>query len=98
MDVHRQSDRDVLRNPAGLNDTLIDLISVVSVSDTRPTAQSEAVSAEIMARAEEEIAKVEQVVAGEIAELNRLAVERGVGVVDTLTRRPAGADLSHRER
>ncbi len=94
VDLHRQSDRDVLRNPAGLNDTLIDLISVVSVSDSRPTAQAEAVSAEIMARADEEIAKVERVMVGEIAELNRLAVERGVGVVDTLTRRPAGADNS----
>jgi photosystem II stability/assembly factor-like uncharacterized protein len=81
VDVQRQSDRDVLRNPAGLNDTLIDLISVVSVSDTRPTVQAAEVSTEIIARADEQIASFERAVAGEIAELNRLAVERGVGVV-----------------
>jgi hypothetical protein len=37
VDVSRESHRDVLRNPAGLNDTLLALISTVSVSDTAPT-------------------------------------------------------------
>src|SRR6266404_5850592 len=55
VDVHRESDRDVLRNPAGLNDTLVGLISAVSISDTAPTKQAAAVSREIMARVDAEI-------------------------------------------
>ena len=73
VDVHRQSPRDVLRNPAGLNDTLVDLINTVAISDTAPTAQAEAVSREIMARAEAEIARLSAVMSTELEEINRLA-------------------------
>ncbi len=74
VDVHRESDRDVLRNPAGLNDTLVDLINTVSVADTAPTAQAAAVSKEIMARADVEIGKVERLIENEVAAVNRLAL------------------------
>ena len=76
VDVHRESDRDVLRNPAGLNDTLVDLINTVSVADTAPTKQAAAVSNEIMARVDAEIGTVERLIATEIAAVNRLALER----------------------
>ncbi|HJU18537.1 MAG TPA: glycosyl hydrolase [Stellaceae bacterium] len=79
VDIHRESERDVLRNPAGLNDTLLDLISTVSLSDTAPTTQAEAVSREIMARVDAEIAKVERLSATEVAAVTRLALEREVG-------------------
>jgi len=78
VDVHRESDRDVLRNPAGLNDTLVDLINTVSVADAAPTKQAAAVSKEIMARADAEIGKVERLIATEAAAVNRLALERAV--------------------
>ena len=78
VDIHRESHRDVLRNPAGLNDTLLALISTVSVSDTAPTKQAAAVSREIMARADAEIGKLEQLAATEVAAVNRLALEREV--------------------
>jgi photosystem II stability/assembly factor-like uncharacterized protein len=78
VDVHRESDRDVLRNPAGLNDTLTDLINTVSVADTAPTKQAAAVSKEIMARVDAEIDKVERLIATEVAGVNRLALERAV--------------------
>jgi photosystem II stability/assembly factor-like uncharacterized protein len=74
VDVHRESPRDVLRHPAGLNDTLVDLISTVSISDTAPTSQAAAVAKEIMGRAEAEIGKVERLAETEIAEINRLAL------------------------
>ena len=78
VDIHRESDRDVLRNPAGLNDTLLALISTVSVSDTAPTKQAAAVSKEIMARADAEIGRLERLAATEVAAVNRLALEREV--------------------
>jgi photosystem II stability/assembly factor-like uncharacterized protein len=76
VDVHRESDRDVLRNPAGLDDTLVDLINTVSVANTAPTRQAAAVSKEVMARVDAEINKVQQLIATEVAAVNRLALER----------------------
>jgi hypothetical protein len=78
VDVHRESPRDVLRNPAGLNDTLVALISTVSLSDTPPTKPAAAVSREITARVDAEIGKLERLAATEVAEVNRLALEREV--------------------
>ena len=76
VDVHRESPRDVLRNPAGLNDALVNLISTVSLSDTAPTTQAVAVAQEVMARVGAEIGKVERLVTTEIAAVNRLALEQ----------------------
>jgi photosystem II stability/assembly factor-like uncharacterized protein len=78
VDVHRESPRDVLRNPAGLNDTLVAVISTVSLSDTAPTTQAAAVAKEVMARVDAEIGKVEQLVTTEIAAINRLALEQEI--------------------
>ena len=78
VDVHRESDRDVLRNPAGLNDTLLALISTVSLSDTPPTKPAAAVSREITARVDAEIGKLERLAATEVATVNRLALGQEV--------------------
>jgi hypothetical protein len=78
VDVHRESHRDVLRNPARLNDTLLALISTVSVSDTAPTKQAAAVSREVMAQVDAEIGKLERLAATEVAAVNRLALGREV--------------------
>jgi hypothetical protein len=82
VDVHRESHRDVLRNPAGLNDTLLALISTVSVSDTAPTKSAAAVSREIMVRVDDELRKVERLAATEVAAVNRLALEQEVEAAD----------------
>jgi photosystem II stability/assembly factor-like uncharacterized protein len=76
VDVHRESDRDVLRNPAGLNDTIVDLISTVSTADAAPTKQAAAVSKEITARVDAEVGKVERLIATEVAAVTRAALER----------------------
>src|SRR5579883_248967 len=81
VDVHRESPRDILRNPAGLDDTLIDLINTVAMSDTSPTAPAEAVSRELMAKVAAEIAKLETLIEGDIARINRLAAERRIAHV-----------------
>jgi hypothetical protein len=90
VDVHRESPRDVLRHPAGLNDTLVDLISTVSVSDTAPTKQAAAVATVIIARVDAEIGKVDRLVGTEIAAINRLALEQAVAVT--------GADVQQSDR
>jgi hypothetical protein len=78
VDVHREAPRDVLRNPQGLNDTLLALISQVSMSDNAPTQSAAALSKEIMSRVETEIGKLDQLVATEVAAVIRLAVGREV--------------------
>ena len=86
VDVHRESPRDVLRHAAGLNDTLIDLISTVSIADTAPTSQAAAVAHEIMQRVDIEIAKVGRLTQTEVAEITRLALEREVAAAATAPR------------
>jgi hypothetical protein len=76
VDVNRESPRDVLRHPAGLDDTLVDLINTVAVSDTSPTASADAVSREIMAKVAAEIANLEALLRGDIAGINATAAER----------------------
>jgi hypothetical protein len=49
-----------------LNDTLLGLISTVSLSDSAPTNQAAAVSREIMARVDAEIDKLERLAATEV--------------------------------
>jgi hypothetical protein len=62
------------RYPAGLNDTLLALITQVSMSDTAPTESATAVSREIMARVDAEIGKFERLPATEFAAVIRLAL------------------------
>ena len=81
MDVYRQSPRDGLRNPAGLNDTLVDLINTVLISDREPTAQAAAVSRELMDNVAKELAKMAGILAGEVAEVNRQSIAAGVAHV-----------------
>ena len=56
VDIRRRSPRDVLRHPAGLNDTLADLIAGVGIADMAPTESHAAVSREIIAKVDAEIA------------------------------------------
>ena len=78
VDIHRESERDVLRNPARLSDTLLALISTVSLADNAPTQQAATVSGEIMAQVDAEIGEFERLATTEVAALNRLALGREV--------------------
>jgi photosystem II stability/assembly factor-like uncharacterized protein len=78
VDVHRQSPRDALRNPAGLNDTLVDLFNTVAISDREPTQQAEAVSRELMANVAAQLAKAASVIETDVAEVNRMAASAAV--------------------
>jgi photosystem II stability/assembly factor-like uncharacterized protein/uncharacterized coiled-coil protein SlyX len=81
VDVDRESPRDVLRHPAGLNDTLVDLINMAGIADMAPTAPTDAVSRETMARVDAELAKLDTLLAGDIADINRTAAERSIAHV-----------------
>jgi photosystem II stability/assembly factor-like uncharacterized protein len=70
VDPKRKSVRDVLRNPAGLNDTLMDMVAMATTADRPPTSQTTEVSREVMAKVDAEVAKFEKLVAGDIAKLN----------------------------
>ena len=81
VDPQRKSVRDVLRNPAGLNDTLFDMIAMTTTADAAPTTQTRAVSNEIMDKVDAQIAKFDAVVAGDIARLNKALAKARVGHV-----------------
>ena len=84
VDPERKSVRDVLRNPAGLNDTLFDMIAMTTTADAAPTSQTKAVSREVMDKVDGEIGKFEALVNGEIADLNaKLAKARVAQVAAT---------------
>jgi photosystem II stability/assembly factor-like uncharacterized protein len=83
VDVHRESPRDVLRHPAGLNDTLVDLISVAAIADAAPTSQAHEVSAEIMARVEAQIDAYNDLIAKDVPALNKALTAAGIGVLGT---------------
>jgi hypothetical protein len=70
VDPHRKSVRDILRNPAGLNDTLIDMVAMATTADRPPTTQTREVSREVMAKVDSEVAKFEALVKSDIAQLN----------------------------
>jgi small-conductance mechanosensitive channel len=70
VDPQRKSVRDVLRNPAGLNDTLFDMIAMTTTADAAPTSQTKAVSREVMDKVDSEVAKFEALARGDIAQLN----------------------------
>jgi hypothetical protein len=70
VDPERKSVRDVLRNPAGLNDTLMDMVAMATTADRPPTSQTEAVSREVMAKVDGEVEKFEKLVAGDVAKLD----------------------------
>jgi photosystem II stability/assembly factor-like uncharacterized protein len=79
VDPKRLSARDVLRNPAGLNDTLLDMIAMTTTADAAPTTQTKAVSKEIMEKIDEQIAKFDALVARDIAPLNAMLAKARIG-------------------
>jgi photosystem II stability/assembly factor-like uncharacterized protein len=81
VDIKRESPRDILRHPAGLNDTLVDCISVVAIADEAPTVQARQVSEETMAKVDGEIARLDALHGGELASLNAALKAAGVDVL-----------------
>ena len=81
VDARRASPRDVLRRPAGLDDTLGDLMWSVTMSDTAPPTQTREVSLEVVRKIDGEIRKLNKLVDGPIATLNTKVEKAGVPAV-----------------
>ena len=73
----------MLRIPAGLNDTLVDLINTAAIADMAPTVPNIEVSNEIMARVDAEIARLDALIAGDVADINRIAAGASIRYVTT---------------
>ncbi|MER8543183.1 hypothetical protein NKH17_27935 [Mesorhizobium sp. M1334] len=78
IDIKQETPRDQERNPPGLKDKLVDLISVVAVADEAPTLPARQVADEIMSKVEEEIQKFGVLVDDEAAALNVALRSAGV--------------------
>ena len=81
VDARRESPRDVLRHPAGLDDTLGDLMWSVTMADTAPPIQTREVSVEVVRKIDAEIRKLNKLVDGPIATLNEKVKKAGVPAV-----------------
>ena len=81
VDARRASPRDVLRRPAGLDDTLGDMMWSVTMSDTAPPTQTREVSVEVVRKIDGEIRKLNKLVDGPIATLNAKVEKAGVPAV-----------------
>lgn len=79
VDPKRMSARDVLRNPAGLNDTLLDLVAMATTADAAPTTQTKAVSKEIIDRVDAQIARLDALAAKDIAAFNTELAKARIG-------------------
>ncbi|MCA0303354.1 MAG: glycosyl hydrolase [Proteobacteria bacterium] len=79
VDPKRQSSRDVLRHPAGLNDTLLDLIAMTTTADAAPTSQTKAVSREIMEKIDQQVARFDAIVKADIGPLNTQLAKAKIG-------------------
>ena len=81
VDARRESPRDVLRHPAGLDDTLGGLMWSVTMADTAPPIQTREVSVEVVRKIDAEIRKLNKLVDGPIATLNEKVTKAGVPAV-----------------
>ena len=81
VNVHKESPRDVLRHPAGLDESLGSMMWTTSMADTSPTSQVLAVSDELLAKVDEQLSALDRLVTGPITELNYKIAEAGIEAI-----------------
>ena len=81
VDIHRETPRDVLRNPAKLDDTLGNLLWTVAMSDTAPATQVVAVAEEVMQKVAAESDRYREIVDTHVSALNAEAVAAGTPAI-----------------
>jgi hypothetical protein len=72
VDTKRETPRDVLRHPAGLDDTLENLLSVVTISDSKPPAQTKEVADDVFNKVDALLTQLDVLVNGEITDFNSI--------------------------
>ena len=70
VDIKRETPRDVLRHPAGLDDTLQDLLWVVKIADANPPAQSHEVAQDVFNKVDKILGDLDELVDNKISEFN----------------------------
>ncbi|MGJ8529935.1 WD40/YVTN/BNR-like repeat-containing protein [Maritalea sp.] len=77
----KETPRDVLRHPAGLDDTLGELAWALSIADTAPTLQVVEVSEDVRAKVAAQLAELQTIIDGPIAALNTEIGKSGVPAI-----------------
>ena len=81
VDVHRETPRDVLRHPAGLDDTLMDLRWTVLIADAKPPLQVAELTDNVTGKVAGLLAELDSHVEGPLAALNATVAEIGAPAV-----------------
>jgi photosystem II stability/assembly factor-like uncharacterized protein len=81
VNVHRETPRDNLRHPAGLDDTLGELLQTVAMADAAPVTQVIGVAEEVMGKAAGQLGAFDRIVTVDIAELNEAAKAAGISAI-----------------
>jgi hypothetical protein len=81
VQVEFTSDGDTLNYREKLFEKLSALPAVVGSADTRPTTQSYAVFEKLAGQADDQLSALEDLITGDIAQLNRLLTDLGVSIV-----------------
>ena len=81
VDVHRETPRDVLRHPAGLDDTLMDLRWTVLIADAKPPLQVAELTDIVTGKVAGLLAELDSHVEGPLAALNATVAEIGAPAV-----------------
>jgi hypothetical protein len=81
IDVHRETPRDVLRHPAGLDDTLMDLRWTVLIADAKPPLQVAELTALVTGKVTTLLDELDTHVEGPLAALNATVAEIGAPAV-----------------
>jgi len=81
VDVHRETPRDVLRHPAGLDDTLMELRSTTLIADAKPPLQVAELAEIVTGNVQTLLKELDQLVEGPLAALNATVAEIGAPAV-----------------
>ena len=85
IDIKRETPRDVLRNPAGLNDSLTKAISLVAIADAAPTVQARQVAEELLAKVDAQIGRLNAINQSDVGALNDALRSANVEVLGVAT-------------
>ena len=72
IDTKRETPRDVLRHAAGFDDTLINLLWVVKIADTKPPSQTKEVTDDVFFKVDTILMALDNLISTDISEFNVL--------------------------
>ena len=72
IDTKRETPRDVLRHAAGFDDTLIDLLWVIKIADTKPPSQTKEVTEDVFYKVDTILTALDKLISTDISDFNVL--------------------------